>query len=569
MAQLNQRLSNKPRDLTRRTPNQLQNRKSNASPFRNNEPVSRIRNQQQMNTVLPSLNTNGNQQRRPLSRSNNVHPPQQKLSGQRMSQFYPNRSETIIFDENHVHSTEYYPQQQQQFDQRRNTYEMEQFHQNHDSSMLFPSQRNILYRENDIKYDPLTGQQMNRKYDENNYILDNYENAKQNQHQDRNMNTKTYPQYQSEQKPLEVRSRSVKKDDQSMEESIVIQYDDDDDELPPVSSRLPVYARFPFEVSFLPPPMEANIEDHIHKLRLRLINSELDHQRRSANEYLMRTHRFAQNDEFIGNHSNLEEFEIRRIRDSLMNERSQHPNPSMTLPNFSNYNNLITMDQQQFLTSDIDDIIDSMARRHLAYKKFDANMKRTSREKIDYPYLQDTRRLSHDSDFFFTSGTPISLLERDFIKNNPNLKEVLKSRIDMYNRLTSESDNTFNRFINPQLSYSKLPPIISNEQISPLSLPENAEHTIRLPSDIFLTSRSEKEKEPNKPNSNEHKEKLNRPLSYTGSDNSVELAVDRLKSGNRTQIISFLTTFDTVRPPSNRSVKSDKLKITDVTTPEH
>ncbi|CAF1007532.1 unnamed protein product, partial [Didymodactylos carnosus] len=531
MAQLqrNQRLPYTPRNLTQRTPEQSYGRKSNASSVRNNESMSKIRNQQQVNQVRPQVNANRNQQRRPSPRSNN-----DPLPSQPTPPFHQNTHEkAVLNDKTHAHFTEQHPQQQKKFDQQRNTKEMEQFHHNYNPNALFPPQSGILYRENDMRYDPLTGQLINREYNGNNDIVDNHGNTKQRQQQTINMNTKTNPQQQNEQRVLVVKSQNVTKHDENVsfctnpgplnrqnplifhrictgnqrkpdlqihgvgnqpesriavvgirspgsagsgrktstykDESVVMRFGDD--ELPlgsTVNNRLPVFARFPFEVSFLPQSMETNVEDHIHKLRLRLIDSVT----------IIETYRLSYNDEFMANNLSIEEeLEIRRIHKAI--------------------------DKQQRSQMNI----------------------------------------------------------HNFIRNNPNLKEVLKSRIDFYNRFHSDSNTIYDDGTYPQLSYSKLPPIASNQHdpesmtkhtttktIPSSNLLEKSEHTIRLPSDIYLTSRSLGEKEQNKQNPKENREKLN--LSNTGSYTSVDLGADGSESETQMpgERYSFPTPVNTNHP---------------------
>ncbi|CAF0753356.1 unnamed protein product [Rotaria sp. Silwood1] len=408
------------------------------------------------------------------------------------------------------------------------------------------------------------------------------------------------------------------------EESVVIPTLSDDDGLPVVSvdkNRVPVYARFPFDVSFLPRPMDTNVEDNIHKLRLRLIDSELEHQRRSTDDYIKRTRTyfilvciykkkerkqfilttkeklFSEEQLFlssskspehylhdisssnniifqrvkpkilsrqtsysplsieipvpIGNfsrlsrdrigmennpqdHSDIErDLEIRRIQESLNSGRQS--NQPLMISNYSYdprlhlqpLNN--TLEERQYSSSNMDDLIDSMARRHLAYRRLDAAISRQRQSPGGYnPYFDTSgvrrqasfRSQQRDDDIFFTNTESTSHIGQDFIRANSNsLNQRLRSGVDYYNRIQPDLDDLSSNNMIRTNSYSKLPPIspgidsnrlsrtqnLSNSALyqakhnsqghrnyqQRLNFPDHTEHLIELPSDIFLSSRTE------------------------------------------------------------------------------
>ncbi|CAF1206153.1 unnamed protein product [Rotaria sordida] len=314
---------------------------------------------------------------------------------------------------------------------------------------------------------------------------------------------------------------------QSEESMILLTINDDIDGLLD-KKHLPDFARFQFHIPLLPQQMDNNVEDNIHKLRLRLIDSELNHQRRSTDEYIKRTHRIGiEND--LQNNSDIErDLEILRIEESLNKQQHHRPNQQpLTISNYS-YDPRLHLqsvhEKQLYLTSNMDDLIDSMARRHLAYRRLDAAIDRQRRTTNGYhgPYIElpNTSRITYRSPHRNDHLLYTNQIEHDINRINPNsFNQRLQSRIDYYNRIQPDPDSLVIDDSIHTNSYAKLPPISpgydSNHLSTPLTsnfyetqhdshihqrtLPLNlSEHSIELPSDIFLTTK------PDAVNSSQH-----------------------------------------------------------------
>ncbi|CAF0857596.1 unnamed protein product [Rotaria sordida] len=397
-----------------------------------------------------------------------------------------------------------------------------------------------LHNSNNPKYDPLTGLTINattisNENHEKSYIISSSFSSLIPHEQNL---PPIAPPPSAENFYLMQQQQQLRLNNNDTEESVVIPTLTDDDGLPVVSvdnDRVPVYARFPFDVSFLPRSMDANVEDNIHKLRLRLIDSELQHQRRSTDDYIKRTHRIGMENN-PQDHSDIErDLEIRRIQESLHGGRRS--NQQLTISNYSYDPRLHlqpsnnTIGDRQYSSSNMDDLIDSMARRHLAYRRLDAAIDRQRRGLGGYnPYYDSSiigrqasfRSQQQDDDIFFTNTASSSRIGQDFIRTNPNsLNQMVRSKVDYSNRIQPDPDDlNMNNMIRTN-SYSILPPIspgidsnrlsrtqnLSNsalyqakrnpqqyrnyQQPLPLNLPDHTEHLIELPSDIFLSSRTE------------------------------------------------------------------------------
>ncbi|CAF1206699.1 unnamed protein product [Rotaria sordida] len=314
---------------------------------------------------------------------------------------------------------------------------------------------------------------------------------------------------------------------QSEESMILLTINDDIDGLLD-KKHLPDFARFQFHIPLLPQQMDNNVEDNIHKLRLRLIDSELNHQRRSTDEYIKRTHRIGiEND--LQNNSDIErDLEILRIEESLNKQQHHRPNQQpLAIPNYS-YDPRLHLqsvhEKQLYLTSNMDDLIDSMARRHLAYRRLDAAIDRQRRTTNGYhgPYIEspNTSRITYRSPHRNDHLLYTNQIEHDINRINPNsFNQRLQSRIDYYNRIQPDPDSLVIDDSIHTNSYAKLPPISpgydSNHLSTPLTsnfyetqhdshihqrtLPLSlSEHSIELPSDIFLTTK------PDAVNSSQH-----------------------------------------------------------------
>ncbi|CAF4965927.1 unnamed protein product, partial [Rotaria socialis] len=129
-------------------------------------------------------------------------------------------------------------------------------------------------KSNSPKYDPLTELTVNatttatNESYEKSYIISSSINPLL--YREQSIQPPTQPSTEN-QNQLQTRTKN-----EVVEESVVIPTLSYDHGLPVVSidrNRVPVFARFPFDVTFLPRSMETNVEDNIHKLRLRLIES--------------------------------------------------------------------------------------------------------------------------------------------------------------------------------------------------------------------------------------------------------------------------------------------------------
>ncbi|CAM2713429.1 unnamed protein product [Rotaria socialis] len=450
-------------------------------------------------------------------------------------------------------------------------------------------------KSNSPKYDPLTELTVNatttatNESYEKSYIISSSINPLL--YREQSIQPPTQPSTEN-QNQLQTRTKN-----EVVEESVVIPTLSYDHGLPVVSidrNRVPVFARFPFDVTFLPRSMETNVEDNIHKLRLRLIESELNHQRRSTDDYIKRTQehvpfpnsipteRYLHN---VSSSNNLmhqivnpklssrqtsysqlsiqsqipigkfsgpsrdrigmtngvqdnfdieRDFQIRRLEDSLNNGRQS--NQQLMISNYAYDPRLHLqpshnmLEERQYSSSNMDDLIDSMARRHLAYRRLDAAMDHQRRGPGGYsPYIGGSPvtgrqasllSLQRQDDSFYTNMTTGGHGETDFIRMNSNSHNQMRQpRMNYYNHIQPDHDDLNTSSIIRANSYSKLPPISpgmdsnrlnrsqnpSNSALyqaresarqqrnhqKPLGLPDHIEHLIDLPSDIFLLSRTE------------------------------------------------------------------------------
>ncbi|CAF1901155.1 unnamed protein product [Rotaria magnacalcarata] len=396
-------------------------------------------------------------------------------------------------------------------------------------------------KSNSPKYDPLTGLTVdatttttNESY-EKSYIISSSINPLLYREQSIYPPTQSSTENQNQQQNQYQLQRFT--NNELAEESVVIPTLSYDDGLPVVSidrNRVPVFARFPFDVTFLPRPMETNVEDNIHKLRLRLIESELNHQRRSTDDYIKRTHRIGMTNDVQDNLDMERDLQIRRLEDSFNNGRQS--NQQLMISNYvydprlhlQPANNML--EERQYSSSNMDDLIDSMARRHLAYRRFDVAMDHQRRGPGGYsPYIGGSPvigrqasllSLQRQDDLFYTNMPTAGHGETDFIRMNSNsYNQMRQPRMNYYNHIQPDHvDLNTNSRIRAN-SYTKLPPISpgmdsnrlnrsrnpSNSTLyqpresahqqrnyqKPLGLPNHTEHLIDLPSDIFLSSRTE------------------------------------------------------------------------------
>ncbi|UJR35904.1 hypothetical protein I4U23_028647 [Adineta vaga] len=310
----------------------------------------------------------------------------------------------------------------------------------------------------------------------------------------------------------------------------------DDDALSMVSmnkKHLPVYARFPFDVTFLSQPMNMTVDNSIQDLRHRLIESELDHQRRTTDEYIKRTHRIGMETDPETKMDLERELEIQKIQASLNSGRRSRAPVLLSDYSYEPRTQLQPLneilDGPTFASSNMDDLIDSMARRHLADRQYNMSANQRHSGRAGYsPYFESSplgrrvtlRSQQRPNDIYFTNTTPTSFLEHDINRTSPHiLNDTLRSgnnapnhpqrdfdNLDTNNMMRSDSvtrlppisvgmdTNHFNRSQFPAnsslfLAKHNFPGYKNYQQTVPLSLPDHSEHLIELPSDIFLTAR--------------------------------------------------------------------------------
>lgn len=179
------------------------------------------------------------------------------------------------------------------------------------------------------------------------------------------------------------------------------------------------------------------------------------------------------------------DLEIRQIQDSLSSAR--RTKPTLKISNYP-YDSRVHLyplsEDQQYSTSNMDDLIDSMARRHLAYRRLDVAIDHQRRSGSVRSSLIDRR----NDDPMLTRLTPRSQLDRDYARTNQaGFHQMLRSRIEYYTRLQNDLDTTEADDIFRANSYAKLPPIVSASNSNRFP----PEHLIELPSDIFLASRAD------------------------------------------------------------------------------
>ncbi|CAF1652845.1 unnamed protein product, partial [Adineta ricciae] len=219
----------------------------------------------------------------------------------------------------------------------------------------------------------------------------------------------------------------------------------DDDALSMVSmnkKHLPVYARFPFDVTFLSQPMNMTVDNSIQDLRHRLIESvndhkdfsELNHQRRTTDEYIKRTHRIGVETDPETQMDLERELEIQKIQASLNSGRRSRPPILLSDYGYEPRRAPVQplsdiLEGQPFATTNMDDLIDSMARRHLSERRYISANQRHSGVGGHSPYFESSplgRRITLRSqqrpeDIYFANKTPTSFLEHDIIRLSPEI----------------------------------------------------------------------------------------------------------------------------------------------------
>ncbi|CAF5144978.1 unnamed protein product, partial [Rotaria magnacalcarata] len=137
--------------------------------------------------------------------------------------------------------------------------------------------------------------------------------------------------------------------------------------------------------------------------------------------------------------------------DSL--NKNHQLNQSLTLSNFSydSRSHLQPLNEKHvYSTSNVDDLIDSMARRHLAYRRLDAaidRQRRTNTYQGPYAESMHSSRTTHRSpqrrdDSLVANRSIRNSIEPDLNRlNTNNFNQRLRSRIDYYNRIQPDPDS--------------------------------------------------------------------------------------------------------------------------------
>ncbi|CAF3539007.1 unnamed protein product [Adineta steineri] len=317
----------------------------------------------------------------------------------------------------------------------------------------------------------------------------------------------------------------------------------DDDALSIVSmnkKHLPVFARFPFDISFLSQPMNITGDNSIQDLRYRLIESDLNYQRRTTDEYIKRTRRIGMEGDPDSKLDIERELEIQKIQASLNSGRvSRQP---VLLSDYSHVSrsqmkpiNEI-LEDRRYASDNMDDLIDSMARRHLVDRGYDLSPERRQSGLGNYsPYIGSSptgrrmllRSQQRNDDIYFANTPPSNYFEHDGGRTPTNgLHHMLRSGSDPHQPSQLHYDDGGTNNIMHSDSSPKLPPILQGsdanrfnrpsyatnstlylarhnlqgyknyQQSIPLGLPDHSEHLIELPSDIFLTSKREQDESP-------------------------------------------------------------------------
>ncbi|CAF1585458.1 unnamed protein product, partial [Adineta ricciae] len=328
--------------------------------------------------------------------------------------------------------------------------------------------------------------------------------------------------------------------------------------------------------------METNVEGNIHKLRLRLIDSDAKQADARSDEPKKRTpQRSSENHRRSRSKPQRHDSKIERIH-NLYNHRyrgGQH----MLFPSYSYDSRLYLQpldEEPSPISSNMDYLIDSMARRRLAFRQFNGSFdQQRANNGYRSPYfgrnelkkfnssgsfvdsvigpLNDEQIYLHNEDLIYTNRSSRSQTERD-ARRAEAYEKMLRLHVDHDVGMTGSNEKE---------STVKLPPISSKQkshqsqnlpnrngyQNHQAALPPiSSEHLIKLPSDIYVSPKSDR---------STHKSRRHRSLSKeTHSENErsgeeTDISTDkRHRKESQTSENEFFT------EPEGKGKKSTKIR---------
>ncbi|UJR10133.1 hypothetical protein I4U23_014352 [Adineta vaga] len=250
--------------------------------------------------------------------------------------------------------------------------------------------------------------------------------------------------------------------------------------------------------------METNVEGNIHKLRLRLIDSDAKQQRSRSHEPKKQTPRKSNENHHRTYSKPAHDYEFQRVHD-LYSHRYR-ANQRTFFPNYSYDSRLYLQplqEEQLFSSSNMDDLIDSMARRRLAFRQFNTNVDQQRSSNGYYSsYIEPINPEQiylRNEDVIYTNRSSRSQSERDS-RRAQAYEQMLRLRTD---QLGPDSDEMNMTGSSGQKTPVKLPPISSGQKPNQARISSNknesqptlplisSEHVIKLPSDIYVSSKSD------------------------------------------------------------------------------
>ncbi|CAF3561273.1 unnamed protein product [Adineta steineri] len=277
--------------------------------------------------------------------------------------------------------------------------------------------------------------------------------------------------------------------------------------------------QFSSDISSLPQPMETNIEDNIHKLRLRLIDSEFKQQHHSSrNESINRSpQRKLENNLQISLDVD-QNLESQRIPETF----GKHYRPIQRLSISNNpYDSRIFLEplneeQLLYTSSNMDDLIDSMARRHLAFRRFNSDFDKIRRSNGHFTPSAEPN-LSRQLSFRNRQGTDNMMYTHRSSRNQTDRGDYMRKNSNAHDQMSRSRNGHDDDDLNDmgyngsthRNSHVRLPPILSaydssryeysqtssanyGSQNQESTLPFiSSEHLAKLPSDIYRTTRTE------------------------------------------------------------------------------
>ncbi|CAF1070439.1 unnamed protein product [Adineta ricciae] len=264
--------------------------------------------------------------------------------------------------------------------------------------------------------------------------------------------------------------------------------------------------------------METNVEGNIHKLRLRLIDSDAKQPRARSDEPKKRTRtcnnrvtliitycwylaqRSSENHRRSRSKPQRHDSKIQRIHD-LYNHRYRGGH-HMLFPSYSYDSRLYLQpldEEPSLISSNMDYLIDSMARRRLAFRQLNGSFdQQRTNNGYRSPYfgpLNDEQIYLHNEDLIYTNRSSGSRTERD-TRRAEAYEKMLQLHVDHNVGMTGSNEKE------PTV---KLPPISSKQKSHQLQNlpnrngyqnhqtalpPVSSEHLIKLPSDIYVSPKS-------------------------------------------------------------------------------